>query len=442
MSIEKEILQQIVPDETQRELVNKTVSRLIERVRNEASKIDLRLSVQLVGSVAKDTYIYPPDIDIFVMFPPEIPREEMERKGLEIGRKVLDGEEHYAEHPYVRGMVNGLKVDLVPCYNIKDTTHLKSAVDRTPFHTEYIKNNLKENQKNEVRLLKQFMKGIGVYGAEARVEGFSGYLTELLVIYYGDFKSVIEAASTEWHYGIELSLVDGRRGKFDSPLIFYDPVDLNRNVASALSVDRFALFIHASREYLREPRMEFFFPPPRQPLLLEEIEAMIERRGTSPLIVKMKKPDVIDDNLFPQIRKTLDGIGALLKKAGFEILDSAYHVNEKVFFIFELQSSALPPTDLHRGPPVWSEHSERFLSKWRSGPFGRPFIRKGRWMVLRRREFCSAKELLINRLEQASLGSEFRRLEDLKLEEGREVFTEENRKALSTLLDKRMGWEF
>lgn len=441
MNVEKKVLQLIVPDENQRRMVNETVSQLIEKVRIEAGKLDVRLTVQLMGSVAKDTYIYPPDIDIFIMFPPDISREEMERIGLQLGRRILDGEEHYAEHPYVRGVVNGLKVDLVPCYKITDTAHLKSAVDRTPFHTEYIKNHLKEDQKNEVRLLKQFMKGIGVYSAEARVEGFSGYLTELLVIYYGDFKSVITAAASEWSYGMKLSLVDGGMGKFDSPLIFYDPVDLNRNVASALSVDCFALFIHASREYLLKPRMEFFFPPPRLPLPLEEMINTIERRGTSPLIVKMKKPDVIDDNLFPQIRKTLDGIVALLKTAGFEVIDSVYHVNDEVSFIIELQNSILPPAHLHRGPPVWSKHSERFLSKWRTGALSHPFIRNGRWMVIRSREFCSAKELLLNRLEQASLGSEFRKLEGLRVEEGMETFTEENRRALSSLIDKRMRWE-
>jgi tRNA nucleotidyltransferase (CCA-adding enzyme) len=37
------------------------------------------------------------------------------------------------------------------------------------------------------------MKGTGVYGAEAKVEGFSGYLTELLVINYGSFPKALEA---------------------------------------------------------------------------------------------------------------------------------------------------------------------------------------------------------------------------------------------------------
>jgi len=44
--------------------------------------------------------------------------------------------------------------------------------------------------------LKQFMKGIGVYGSELRRRGFSGYLTELLVINYGSFLGVLKEASS------------------------------------------------------------------------------------------------------------------------------------------------------------------------------------------------------------------------------------------------------
>ncbi len=45
----------------------------------------------------------------------------------------MDGmsEERYASHPYVTGYIEGYYVDFVPCYNIKDSEELKSAVDRT-----------------------------------------------------------------------------------------------------------------------------------------------------------------------------------------------------------------------------------------------------------------------------------------------------------------------
>ena len=55
-------------------------------------------------------------------------------------------EERYASHPYVTGYIEGYYVDFVPCYNIKNSDELKSAVDRTLLHTEYIKSKLTHKQ--------------------------------------------------------------------------------------------------------------------------------------------------------------------------------------------------------------------------------------------------------------------------------------------------------
>ena len=92
----------------------------------------------------------------------------------------------------------------------------------------------------EVRLLKKFMQGIGVYGAEIKVGGFSGYLCELLIMKYGSFAETVEAFANynkrviidiENYYADrqnELSLL------FPEPLVIVDPVDKGRNVASAV----------------------------------------------------------------------------------------------------------------------------------------------------------------------------------------------------------------
>ncbi|MBS7613865.1 hypothetical protein KEJ48_06465, partial [Candidatus Bathyarchaeota archaeon] len=41
----------------------------------------------------------------------------------------------------------------------------------------------------------KFAKGIGVYGADIKTGGFSGYLCELLIVSYGDFIKTVESAS-------------------------------------------------------------------------------------------------------------------------------------------------------------------------------------------------------------------------------------------------------
>ena len=181
MGIEEEVLSRIKPTPEVRVRVSKAVSSILDAVRSRALEREMGLETMLVGSVAKDTYVGNPDLDIFVLFPTMVKRKDLQRIGLEIGREVLkDGEARYAEHPYIHGTWDGLEVDLVPCYAIEDPSELRSAVDRTPFHTRYVNSHLREGQHDQVRLLKQFMKGVGTYGAEARTQGFSGYLTELL----------------------------------------------------------------------------------------------------------------------------------------------------------------------------------------------------------------------------------------------------------------------
>ena len=106
----------------------------------------------------------------------------MKKEGLSIARKILpDGKELYAQHPYLRGEIEGGGIDLVPCFAIDNSTKSISAVDRTPFHTDWVISNI-SGLENEVRLTKQFLKAIGAYGANSAIGGFSGYLVEILCI--------------------------------------------------------------------------------------------------------------------------------------------------------------------------------------------------------------------------------------------------------------------
>ena len=441
MALEQEVLDKILPSPERREAIDRKVRTLLARTEEEARKKGIGLEVTLVGSVAKDTFLQDPDIDIFLLFPEGVPRGRLEAIGLELGRRVLGtGEERYAEHPYIHGMWEGLEVDLVPCYHIKDTSRLMSAVDRTPFHTQYVKANLREEQKDQVRLLKQFAKGVGVYGAEAKTQGLSGYLIELLTMRYGSFREVLEAAS-KWRKGTVLGLDDQGVRKFNEPLVFYDPVDRNRNVASAVSCQSLAVFIHASRSYLLDPSNRFFFPRPREPLDLRSIGEMLEERGTGIVMATVERPKLIDDNLYPQVRRSLDGLCALLESHDFRIVDRAYQVAEGLRFIVELESLQLSPARRHSGPPAWIENASSFLERWNKEGVGRPFLEDGHWMVIAPRPYPTAPDLVRSKFSTAALGSDLRALKGLEVEGGPDAIKEENRAALSALLDKRMNWE-
>ena len=148
----------------------------------------------------------------------------------------------------------------------------------------------------EVRLLKAWTGGIGVYGAEAKIRGFSGYLCELLVLKHSTFRGVLQAA-TSLRPGAKIEFETAATRQFPEPLVVVDPVDGNRNVASAVSGEQLATFVHASREYLTKPSDRFFFPRPLKPLPLPRLRSLCARRATHLVVVSIPAPAITEDEV-------------------------------------------------------------------------------------------------------------------------------------------------
>src|SRR3989441_7039623 len=224
MTVEEQVLARIRPSPDEEARIESVVRELLERLRAALKSKGWDAKPFLAGSVAKGTHLTGTEIDVFVAFPPDLPRADLEERGLALGKLLEKGTHRYAEHPYTRGWYNGFEVEIVPCYRITDATQRLSAVDRTPLHVDYVLGHLQEDQATEVRLLKAFAGGIGVYGAEAKIHGFSGYLCELLVLKYGSFRGVLEAAKS-WHPGTKVEFETPAGRAFNEPFVVVDPVD-------------------------------------------------------------------------------------------------------------------------------------------------------------------------------------------------------------------------
>ncbi len=406
----------------------------------EIKKLGLGGDAILVGSVAKGTYLKNPDIDIFLRFPKEISKDELKKLGIEIGKKLIpNGYAKYAEHPYWRGTYNGFEVDLVPCYKIDDPKERISAVDRTPFHTQYIKSHLKDEQKDEIRILKAFLKGIGIYGAEAKIHGFSGYLSELLVLKYGDFKNVVKNVSA-WKKRVYLYIEKSEK-KFRSPVVFIDPVDPNRNAASAVSDYTKSLFIHAARSYIENPRITFFFPNDIKPLSYEDIKRRIVERGTFFYVFEFQKPNIIEDNLYPQINRTMEVLTKILSE--FNIITSFYIVQaQNVYFIIEMERDSLPSVKIHEGPPVWHQNSRDFIKRWKNKALRGPYIKGHRFFVEVERKGKNVGDVLKINLQNYKLGKEFEKYKNrMKYGTIWEFIEKLDRKKLTEFLTFSFPWE-
>jgi len=401
------VLDKIVPDSTERDRVTAIAEEIRSKVDEAAREASIPAEVRIDGSVAKDTWLSEDvDIDIFMRVPTTLSRRELGTVCLDIARNAAAGHrqvERFAEHPYLETWIKKTRVNIVPCYNV-DRGQWVSATDRTPFHTEYVRTCLTESLKNEVRLLKRFMKGIGVYSAEIKVKGFSGYLCELLVLQYPSFLEVLTAAATSWSKGVIIDLEkyysgreDEARKLFEASVIIVDPVDKGRNAAAAVSKEKLGEFIAASNAFTKQPDLKFFYPPDTKPIKTKLLSRTLKTRGNDLLFIKFGKVKAVPDILWGQLYKTQRSLKNLLKQNDFEVLRASVWSDEKLnhILIFELENAVIPPFKKHLGPPVGSREAEKFLQKHLGSvnTISGPWVEEGRWVVYTRRRYDSALRL-------------------------------------------------
>ncbi len=348
------------------------------------------VSTMLTGSVKKGTFLAGEgDVDLFALFPHPYSKELMfeEVKGaVESAYPKAKMEIAYAEHPYVKFYLKGKKIDVVPAYLMAEGERIKSAVDRSQLHTKYVLEEMSEKQKGEVRLLKKFLKANGLYGAEIKTLGFSGYLCELLVIAHKDFEGVLRTAS-KWRGKVVLDLEGYYANdkeilkRFPEQFIVVDPVDSERNVAAPVSAENFARFIEVCMRFLEEPSMEFFFP---KKISASNMEKWM--RGRNFYGIEFPNEKIVDDVLWGQIRRVGSAFGAFLLENGFELLGShSYSDGRKTVLLFELGKEELPPEKEMRGPLLeMNEGCMKFRAKHKGAKFmekeGRLFaIEKRKW---------------------------------------------------------------
>jgi len=407
------ILKEINPTREDRKNIAEIAKSLEEKIAASAKKRGIEAKVRVEGSVAKDTWLRKePDLDIFMCFSPTLTRKKLAEVSLEIAREATKGTrqvERFAEHPYLEAFVNNLRINIVPCYNTK-RGEWKSATDRTPFHTNYVRRRLPKLLRGEVRLLKKFMQGIEVYGAEIKTGGFSGYLCELLILHYKSFSETLRAFADstprtvidmENHY-------EGRKRDvellFSEPLVVIDPVDNGRNVASAVQAQKVHTFIGASRAFLKEPNKQLFDGDRTKALSVKGLEKKLEHRGANLVLVTLKAVEAVPDVLWGQYYKTQRALRKLLEINDFHVLRDTIWTDEKnlTAFVLELEQRVIPKLKKHVGPPLERKSEcEDFLAKYadHNSVIAGPYVENGRWLVELPRKHVDAVKLLKSKLK-------------------------------------------
>ena len=417
-----DVLRKIRPT---KEEINKALELheyLKEVIENELS-IPYDFKVSLEGSLAKGTCLKGEiDLDIFILVKYKNINNEWIKSKLIIpllkvlSKRGIRTELRYASHPYLRIYHNSYQADIVPAYWANNINEIKTPVDRTPFHTKYVLSKLEENQRDEVRLLKKFLKGIGVYGAEIKVRGFSGYLCELLIIKYGSFLNVLNNAKN-WRKG-EVIVIDSipyttrelRKIFRDSMLIVPDPVDPRRNAAAAVSYRSLATLAVASTLFLNYPDSSYFFRRSVKIPYTDLIQTYRRSKRNIVLILfnfinKTISPDV----LWGKLLKLLSSLENLLRIYDVNLIDKSIwsDENEYALLMIEIPNLELPLYKVHRGPPHYLSNNiiNFFLNNLGNEKIIGPWIDfEGHLKTLRRREETNVVNIIERILKQLMKG--------------------------------------
>jgi tRNA nucleotidyltransferase (CCA-adding enzyme) len=408
------------PTHSQEQRIGTVAQEAKGLVDNYVTRLDDVVDVVFGGSFAKGTWLPDhADIDIFVRIKPFVGIEKFEELGREIGSKALKNygpKLRYSDHPYVEVFVKKVRVNVVPCYDVEQGKW-QSAADRSPFHTQYISSHFDDEKKRHARLLKKFFKSVGIYGAEISTEGFSGYVSEVLVLKYSSFESVLRAAA-DWQERQIIAVCDYDSDfikAFNSPVIIIDPVDSRRNLGSAISPQSVAKFMLAARAFLENPSLEFFKESKYHPHRRRRRRNGASRKLLLPnvLVVEFSHEKKSPDIIWGQLKRSINAIAKQLELAHFVVLRSSCITDEtsSAALAFLLESITLPAYTKKKGPEVFRrKDSASFLSNRKSKPLAIWVDKEMRIVMLIGRNSTDARKfvgsLLLNQHENSGVSKD------------------------------------
>lgn len=386
-AVEAEVLPAITPTPEEARRVQEDAASLVAQAQAllDAARIPATATVQ--GSVAKGTWLRGGgDIDLFLLYRSDVPMAAMEAGTFQVGPKLLpDARKKYAQHPYLTGTFTprpgaSYAVDLVPAFAVASASAKMSAVDRTPFHTAWVRDHLDEAARAQVRLAKRWLKGTGLYGAQTQVGGFSGYLVEVLVQALGSFAELVDwLAGGAAGQRIVCRTRDGKPGPDlvtddVSPLVVVDPVDPGRNCAAAVTAETLEHARQAAKSYQATPKRSFFFPAPPRPEPATTLHAhQAKHREAWVGLVLSPKADRLDI-VFPQFQRALRMMSAELARQGFQVKRTATMPLQEegptdVLLQWILDAEPLPAIRTHHGPPdSAAPNATKYREKWQGHP--------------------------------------------------------------------------
>ena len=367
--------------------IRKTISDFLRLIKPKLRKINA--DIVLGGSFAKDTLIKKKkyDIDFFVRFDYKKYLDKSDKISFilediidDIIKKIggnprlekIHGSRDYFGINFFNAGLN-LSFEIIPVLKIRNSMEALNVTDTSPLHVEYIRNKIRKKKKlaDEIRLVKAFCYASDCYGAESHIKGFSGYSLELLTSYYSSFIKLIKSASrwnlkekiiidAEGFYYKQDILKKLNYAKTQSPLIFIDPTQKERNATASLSRECLHNFVRTCNSFLKNPSSSFFVKKERS-IDIGKIKAYAEKKKAKVVVLKVysdkKRGDIAG-------AKLLKLFNFLLK----EFKNDFYLLKSDFLFYEEEKNAALSFVMLEKigilvkGPPL---NFEKYAAKFK-----------------------------------------------------------------------------
>jgi len=284
----------------------------------------------------------------------------------------------HGSRDYFHVNFNDILFEVVPVLDIRKASEALNIMDVSPLHVAYVKKKVK--RKNDVRKLKALLKANHLYGAESYLQGFSGYVCELLVSYYGSFDKVISSIAkvkdslfidVGRHYSSKpLALRSLNKSKLGA-FVLIDPVDKDRNAAASVSSLKLKEFVKVCKNFSPDS------------FILKEVDVK-SLKGY--IVLDVVPLEGKKDISLSKMRALYDRILREFSYNGFSVVDSGWDSSHYWFKV-----ASLPKTFRHYGPDLkFPEHVKAFRSK-----YGRKVkIEKDKVYVELDREFYDPREFL------------------------------------------------
>ncbi|MBT6995134.1 hypothetical protein HN865_00705 [Candidatus Woesearchaeota archaeon] len=340
----------IVPSSEEKKKLKKTVKEFLSKFKDSRD-----IKFFLGGSYAKDTYLPGNrDIDVFVKFNFSKYKDEDISSVLYVMLRKKYKEVHvvHGSRDYFHIVIDDIIFEVVPVLDVKKASLAVNVMDVSPLHVKYVKKRLK--RKDDVRKLKALLKAQHLYGAESHLQGFSGYVCELLVSHYGSFNKVVKKFSSvkdslfldpAKHYsssGIALKLLNkSKLGAF----VLIDPVQAERNAAAGVSSLKLKEFVKVCSEFSLDS------------FVLKEVDVS-SLKGY--IVLSVVGLEGRKDVSLSKMRALYDRILRSFSYNGFFVKDSGW---DSSHYWFKVKS--LSKTYRHYGPSLkYSEHVKAFKKKY------------------------------------------------------------------------------